>query len=148
MVNSSEGSSHTDGTKISHPRWDEKIPREGFPNPYGGTKRSQGRDETIPTEGFPPPHEGKENAPRGDEIKLRRNEMKLRRNEIKVRKNYFVATWKIKSSHVESPNFPRGYCLWASARRAISLRGVSLDRLDCACLLLFRLFLVGDLAIV
>ena len=74
--------------------------------------------------------------------------MKLRRNEIKVRKNYFAATWKIKSRHVESPDFPRGYCLWASARRAISLRGVSLDRLDCACLLLFRLFLVGDLAIV
>ncbi len=55
-TNSSGRPSHTDGIKISHPRWDEKIPREGFENPHGGTKRSQGRDEMIPTEGFPNIH--------------------------------------------------------------------------------------------
>ena len=98
---------------------DCEIPTEGRNGPKGGTKRSQGRDETIPTEGFPTPHEGKENAPRGDEIKLRRNEMKLRRNEIKVRKNYFVATWKIKSRHVESVLFLKKVHSWEGITETI-----------------------------
>ena len=100
-ANSSEWSSHTDGTKISHLRWDEKIPREGFQNPQGGTKRSQRRDEMIPTEGFPNPHVVNKDSQRRDEIKLRKNEMKLRRNQMKLRRNCFSSTWRIKNSHVE-----------------------------------------------
>jgi len=36
MVNSPEESSHTYGTNLSHPYWDEKIPREGRKNPHVG----------------------------------------------------------------------------------------------------------------
>ena len=51
--------------------------------------------------GFPNIHVEKENSPRGDE-------MKLRRNQMICPKNFFSPTWRIKNSHVEIFKFPRG----------------------------------------
>ena len=56
----------------------------------------------ISTWGIADLHVGKEKYPRGDE-------MKLRRNEMISPKNFFAPTWRIKNSHVEIGDSPRGY---------------------------------------
>ncbi|AEE12681.1 hypothetical protein Poras_0734 [Porphyromonas asaccharolytica DSM 20707] len=65
---------------------------------------------TVRMFGFAPiPTEQISNLYRGNEKSLRRREMKLRRNQMKLRRNHFVPTWRIKNSHVEIWNSPRGY---------------------------------------